>query len=41
LWGADRDSLHEVPGFAGDKARVVQATFIGYSEEDDEIMVWS
>ena len=36
-----RDSLHEVPGFAGDKARVVQATFIGYSEDDDEIMVWS
>ena len=35
------DSLHEVPGFAGSLARIVQATFIGYSEEDPEIMVWS
>jgi hypothetical protein len=35
------DSLHEVPGFSGSLARIVQATFIGYSEGDDEIMVWS
>lgn len=35
------DAMHEVPGFTGSLARVVQATFIGFSEEDDEIMVWS
>ena len=35
------DAMHEVPGFTGDLARVVQATFIGYSEDDGEILVWS
>ena len=35
------DNVHEAPGFGGKKARAVFCTFIGYSEEDDEIMVWS
>lgn len=33
--------IHEVPGVAGGEPRVVLATFIGYSSDDDEIMVWS
>ncbi len=33
--------IHEVPGVAGDQPRIVLATFIGYSAEDEEIMVWS
>lgn len=33
--------IHEVPGVAGEDARVVLATFIGYSPEDPEIFVWS
>ena len=34
--------LHEVPIIQeGGTARIVLATFIGYSEHDPEIMVWS
>lgn len=33
--------IHEVPGVPGDLPRIVLATFIGYSHNDDEIMVWS
>ena len=33
--------IHEVPGVAGDDARIVLATFIGYSSERNEIFVWS
>lgn len=33
--------IHEVPGVPGDLPRVVLATFIGYSEDDPEVMVWS
>ena len=33
--------IHEVPGVAGDLPRIVLATFIGYSEDDSEVMVWS
>ena len=33
--------IHEVPGVDGDLARVVLATFIGYSSGRDEIFVWS
>lgn len=34
--------LHEVPIIKeGGTARIVLATFIGYSEHDREIMVWS
>lgn len=33
--------IHEVPGVAGPLPRVVLATFIGYSEDDPEVMVWS
>jgi len=33
--------IHEVPGVAGDLPRVVLATFIGYSDDKDDIMVWS
>jgi hypothetical protein len=33
--------IHEVPGVAGDKPRIVLATFIGYSRDDNQIMVWS
>lgn len=33
--------VHEVPGLAGRKPRIVLATFIGYSSADDEILVWS
>lgn len=33
--------IHEVPGVAGDLPRVVLATFIGYSEDDPEVFVWS
>jgi len=30
-----------VPAIAGDQARVVLAVFIGYSPDDDEVLVWS
>jgi hypothetical protein len=33
--------IHEVPGVAGELPRVVLATFIGYSEDRDEVFVWS
>jgi len=33
--------IHEVPGVPGDLPRIVLATFIGYSEDEDEVMVWS
>ncbi len=34
-------AIHEVPGVDGDLPRVVLATFIGYSESDPEVAVWS
>ena len=34
------DSVHEVPGFVGHLCRINMACFIGYSQHDDEIMVW-
>jgi len=33
--------IHEVPGVPGDLPRIVLATFIGYSPDEEEIMVWS
>ena len=33
--------IHEVPAVVGDQARVVLAVFIGYSDDDDEVFVWS
>ena len=33
--------IHEVPAVRGDLPRAVLAVFIGYSEEDGEIYVWS
>lgn len=33
--------IHEVPGVAGELPRIVLATFIGYSADDPEVMVWS
>ncbi len=33
--------IHEVPGIPGDLPRIVLATFIGYSEDENEVMVWS
>lgn len=33
--------IHEVPGVPGDDPRIVLATFIGCSDDDEEIMVWS
>ena len=33
--------IHEVPGVAGDDARIVLATFIGYSSKREDIYVWS
>ena len=33
--------IHEVPGVSGDLPRVVLATFIGYSEDEPDVMVWS
>ena len=33
--------LHEVPAVEGDVPRIVLAVFIGYSENDDKIYVWS
>ena len=34
-------SIHEVPGVDGESPRVVLATFIGYSADEEEIFVWS
>ncbi|MBT3602590.1 MAG: hypothetical protein HN521_05925 [Candidatus Latescibacteria bacterium] len=33
--------IHEVPEVKGDLPRIVLAVFIGYSEDEDEVMVWS
>ncbi len=33
--------IHEIPAIEGDNPRAVLAVFIGYSEDDDEIYVWS
>lgn len=33
--------IHEVPGVEGELPRIVLATFIGYSESDDTVVVWS
>ena len=33
--------IHEVPGLSGELPRIVLATFIGYSSDEDEIFVWS
>jgi Carrier-protein-independent halogenase WelO5 len=33
--------IHEVPGVPGELPRVVLATFIGFSRDDAEMMVWS
>ena len=33
--------IHEVPGLPGELPRVVLATFIGYSQDRDEVFVWS
>ena len=33
--------IHEVPGVAGTLPRIVLASFIGYSEDRDEMFVWS
>jgi hypothetical protein len=30
-----------VPKVMGDQPRIVLAVFIGYSEDEDEVMVWS
>jgi hypothetical protein len=33
--------IHEVPGVDGELPRVVLATFIGYSADEPDVMVWS
>ena len=33
--------IHEIPALEGDDPRAVMAVFIGYSDDDDEIYVWS
>jgi hypothetical protein len=33
--------IHEVPKVVGDMPRIVLAVFIGYSEDEKEVMVWS
>lgn len=33
--------IHEIPAIEGENPRAVLAVFIGYSEDDDEIYVWS
>ena len=33
--------IHEVAAVEGSTPRIVLATFIGYSEDDDEIFVWA
>ncbi|MBD3673046.1 MAG: hypothetical protein HUJ26_05925 [Planctomycetaceae bacterium] len=33
--------IHEVPGLSGELPRIVLATFIGFSPDEDEIFVWS
>eukprot|EP00913_Durusdinium_trenchii_P028403 g26631.t1 len=39
LYFFNTGQIHEVPGVPGDLPRVVLATFIGYSEDDPEVMV--
>jgi hypothetical protein len=35
------ENVHEVPGFKGNRPRIVMATFFGYSPVEEEIFVWS
>ena len=35
------DHVHETTTFGGDASRVVLATFIGWSRDDERIFVWS
>jgi hypothetical protein len=35
------DSIHEVPAFGGNFARMNMATFIGFDEQGDDVSVWS
>lgn len=35
------ETIHEVPFVVGSRPRVVLASFIGYSEEDPEVYLWS
>ena len=35
------DDVHTVPGFAGDRLRVVLAAFVGFSAAREEMFVWS
>ena len=32
--------IHAVPEVLGSEPRIVLATFIGYSDDDSEVMVW-
>jgi len=41
LYFFNTGAIHEVPGVEGDLPRIVLATFIGYSPDEKEIMVWS
>ena len=41
LYFFNTPGIHEVPAVQGDLPRIVLAVSIGYSEEDDEIYVWS
>ena len=41
LYFFNTGAIHEVPGVAGELPRIVVAVFIGYSEDRDEIFVWS
>tara|TARA_Y100000588_G_scaffold156177_1_gene170194 strand:+ start:7232 stop:8062 length:831 start_codon:yes stop_codon:yes gene_type:complete len=41
LYFFNTGAIHEVPALEGDDARVVLAVFVGYSEDDDEVFVWS
>ena len=41
LYFFNTGNIHEVPGVPGPLPRIVLATFIGYSEHEHEVMVWS
>jgi hypothetical protein len=41
LYFFNTELIHEVPGVPGELPRVVLAVFIGYNDDDDEVMVWS
>lgn len=41
LYFFNTGAIHEVPGVAGELPRIVVAVFIGYSEDRDDIFVWS